>query len=250
MHGLEGDKWGNHYVGLFFFFPPQKTGTFPTAAVTSRHSARRNTSRELHSHPHCLPSNRACFCTASSSSPASMKHLKIVGLPWCHSSKSRNNQCCPSEGIRVKPWRNKWWRCRACCQQWAPVKADVTCMERRDLIDSSIWFATSCNNTYGKWSTPAPLVPNSEYLLVHGTRRGKQHPARRHLVMSWSGSNVQGKQNHYAQAGSASARLLWPPNSPHQAIADELSNTHSCLTAATFPESHKTTLSSRPERWN
>lgn len=65
------------------------------------------------------------------------------------------------------------------------------------------------------------------------------------LTMSSSGSNVQGKQNHCAQAGSiSSARFLWPPDSPHQVIADELSNTHSCLTAAPLPESHKTTPSS------
>lgn len=44
-------------------------------------------------------------------------------------------------------------------------------------------------------------------------------PCLLNLTMSWSVSNVQGKQNHYAQAGSiSSARFLWPPDSPHQVL--------------------------------
>jgi len=35
------------------------------------------------------------------------------------------------------------------------------------------------------------------------TQRGKEHhPAHLNLTTSWAGSNSQGKQNHYAQAGS------------------------------------------------
>lgn len=84
---------------------------------------------------------------------------------------------------------------------------------------ASVWFATSCKNIF------QPTCTHSSKLCAL--------PA----LTSCSGSNVQGKQSHPAQTASTPACSLWPPKSPHHAVADALSNTHSCSMAATFPVS-------------